>query len=63
MVTGSADGIAPSALKFAFASALKHGGVDVRVIELKNKGHEILPEPVVVDQLRALLDAKPPAAN
>jgi len=63
MVTGSADDIAPPALTFAFASALKQKGVDVRVIELKNKGHEILLEPAVIDQLRALLDAKPPAAD
>jgi dipeptidyl aminopeptidase/acylaminoacyl peptidase len=62
MVTGSADEVAPPALTFAFASALKHRGVDAQVIELKNKGHEILLEPAVIDQLRALLGAKPSAA-
>ena len=59
MATGSVDPIAPPPLTFAFASALQKRGVDVRVVVLKNKGHEILLEPAVLDQLREMIIAKP----
>lgn len=59
MVVGSADPVAPPALTFAFADALKDDGGDVQVVVLKNLGHEIFLEPMVLEQLRSLMNAAP----
>lgn len=62
MMVGAADAVAPPSLTRAYAAALSGRGVDVAVVELPGKDHEIFLEPAVQDELRALV-ATVAAAN
>jgi pimeloyl-ACP methyl ester carboxylesterase len=55
MVVGSADPVTPPPLTLAFAHALEANGGNVQVLVLKDVGHEILLQPAVFQQLRALM--------
>lgn len=56
MVVGSADPVTPPPLSLAFARALEANGGNVQVLVLKDCGHEILLQPAVLQQLRALMN-------
>ena len=55
MMVGTQDNVAPPDLTRAYAAALKHNGVDVQLIELPGRDHEILLDPAVQDALKALI--------
>ena len=55
MMVGTQDVVAPPDLTRAYAAALKHNGVDVQLIELPGRDHEILLDPAVQDALTALI--------
>jgi pimeloyl-ACP methyl ester carboxylesterase len=55
MMVGAADAVAPPGLTRAYAAALSGRGVDVAVVELPGKEHEIFLEPAVQDELRVLV--------
>ena len=57
MMVGAADEVAPPRFTQAYAAALSKRGVDVRVVQLPGKDHEIFLEPAVQDELRTLLAA------
>jgi len=56
MVVGSADLVTPPPLSLAFARALEANGGNVQVLVLKDSGHQILLQPAVLQQLRALMN-------
>lgn len=56
MVVGSADPVTPLPLTLAFARALEANGGSVQVQVLRGLGHEILLQPAVFQQLRALMN-------
>jgi predicted esterase len=60
MVVGSVDPVTPPSLTFAFARRLEANGGNVQVRVLKDLGHEILLQPVVLQQLRSLMNEAPP---
>src|SRR5215831_15194177 len=60
MVVGSADPVTPPSLTFAFARRMEANGGNVQVRILKDLGHEILLRPVVLQELRALMNEAPP---
>jgi predicted esterase len=55
MVVGSADPVTPPPLTLAFARVLEANGGNVKVLVLKALGHEILLQPAVFQELRALM--------
>ncbi|MBC5820408.1 MAG: alpha/beta fold hydrolase [Candidatus Eremiobacteraeota bacterium] len=55
MMVGTKDRVAPATFTQAYARALLRRGVDVNVVQLPGKGHEILLEPAVLSELEALL--------
>ncbi len=57
LVIGSEDPIAPPRLTKSFAAALKQHGGNVAVKVETGKGHEILLEPEVLNQLKVLMAA------
>ena len=56
LVVGSADPVTPPPLTLAFARTLEANGGNVQVLVLKSFGHEILLQPAVLQQLRALMN-------
>lgn len=56
LVVGSADPVTPPQLTLAFARTLEADGGNVQVLVLKGFGHEILLQPAVLHQLRALMN-------
>jgi pimeloyl-ACP methyl ester carboxylesterase len=56
LVVGSTDPVTPPPLTLAFARALEANGRNVQVLVLKGFGHEILLQPAVLQQLRALMN-------
>jgi pimeloyl-ACP methyl ester carboxylesterase len=55
MMVGTKDNIAPPGLTRAYAAALKRKGVEVQLIELPDRDHEILLDPAVQTALRVLI--------
>ena len=62
MVVGSEDPVTPPPLTLAFAQALEAAGGNVKVLVLKDFGHEILLQPAVFQQLRAMMNEAAPKA-
>lgn len=56
LVVGSADPVTPPPLTLAYARTLEANGGNVQVLVLKGFGHEILLQPAVLQQLRALMN-------
>jgi pimeloyl-ACP methyl ester carboxylesterase len=55
MMVGAADNVAPPGLTRAYAAALRRNGVQVQLVELPGRDHEILLDPAVQSALRALI--------
>ncbi|HZZ89378.1 MAG TPA: hypothetical protein VFE13_13700 [Caulobacteraceae bacterium] len=55
LMVGDADDVAPPALTDAYAAALARGGVAAPVVRVPGKGHEILLEPPVLQELTAMV--------
>jgi len=56
MVVGSGDPLTPPPLTLAFARALEANGGNVKVLVLKDVGHEILLHPAVFQELHTLMN-------
>jgi alpha-beta hydrolase superfamily lysophospholipase len=54
-MVGADDNVAPPDLTRAYAAALERNGVDVQLIELPGRDHEILLDPAVQNALKALI--------
>ena len=56
LLVGSDDQIAPSALTFAYAEALRNRNIAVNVTIAPDLGHNILLEPVAMERLKEVVD-------
>ena len=57
LLLGGNDQVAPSALTLAYAEALRNRNIAVNVTIAPGLGHDILLEPVAMDQLREVVGA------